>query len=116
MGIITALVALFVGPYEGKGHSSPPYTNPTISSVDWSGFSLLFSTAGVCQIMHFSFASIAEPMRDKSGVVRYFTGGMITSGLIFGLLAVSCSLYFGKPDDDGHHGTQELISLNWDEY
>eukprot|EP00656_Telonema_subtile_P012903 TRINITY_DN16531_c0_g1_i1.p1 TRINITY_DN16531_c0_g1~~TRINITY_DN16531_c0_g1_i1.p1 ORF type:complete len:505 (+),score=110.80 TRINITY_DN16531_c0_g1_i1:202-1716(+) len=115
--ILTAVIALFESPFEGSSAGlAPPYTNPQMKAVDWSGFSLLFSTAGVCQIMHFSFASIAEPMQNKRTVVRFFTAGFITSGLLFCSLALACSLYFGPPDHDGHHGTQQLISLNWDEY
>ena len=38
------------------------------------------------------------------------------AGLLFCLLAVLCALYFGAPDRDGKHGTQQLITLNWDTF
>lgn len=114
--IITVAIELFRHPFQSESHDgSPPYISD-LKAIDMGGFSLLFSTAGVCQIMHFSFASITEPCNDKPRLFRYFGAGFVTSGVIFCLLAVICSLYFGAPDDDGKHGTQQLVTLNWDNF
>ena len=48
--ILTVIVEMFRHPFEGETHTShAPYLS-NLSAIDMGGFSLLFSTAGVCQV------------------------------------------------------------------
>ena len=48
--ILTVIVEMFRHPFEGEAHTShAPYLS-NLSAIDMGGFSLLFSTAGVCQV------------------------------------------------------------------
>eukprot|EP01090_Pellita_catalonica_P004192 TRINITY_DN14036_c0_g1_i1.p1 TRINITY_DN14036_c0_g1~~TRINITY_DN14036_c0_g1_i1.p1 ORF type:complete len:529 (-),score=31.11 TRINITY_DN14036_c0_g1_i1:190-1776(-) len=105
---ITLILGMANGPYENHDVSGPPYiANRSLFNI--SGFSIIFGTAVFSQLFQHSAPGLARPVRNKSKMPYIFGGALISTMILYSILGIMASMYFG---DD----TKQLISLNWDSY
>lgn len=111
--IITVLIASFYPNQFDPAHSSntPPHFVTNISPINWNGFGMIFSVAGVALNVHYNIPDIVQPMQTKAkkNILRVCMIGMGTTILFYILIGWICAAEFGSM-------TFPLVTLNWSGY
>jgi len=113
---ITVAIGLGHGPFEEDGSSSgkhdhesgPPYIADK-TAFDMGGFGIMFTTAVFSQLIQHSAPGLSQPVKDKRKLYWIFAGGLSSTCILYLLLGLMASLYFGSD-------TKQLVSLNWTSY
>lgn len=89
----------------------PPPDAPVhdAQTVNWGGFAFLCTAAMFSQNCHYGIPSLVQLMGDKSNQRRMFAAATATTCVVYCLLSVVCSYYWGS-------STESLVTLNYKHY
>eukprot|EP01041_Mallomonas_annulata_P007221 gene7221-14724_t len=88
--------------------SRPPYISNNIKYIDFSGFSIIFTTTIFSQLFQHSVPGLIRPLAiyHKKAVPTIFGGALLTTGSIYVISGIISALYFGS-------NTNQSINLNF---
>ncbi|TDH74331.1 hypothetical protein CCR75_003058 [Bremia lactucae] len=112
--IFSAAFAIYTDPYDSgvpaNSSSEAPYISD-YSLVDWTGFSVMFSTSVFSQLFQHSVPGLLAPLghQNQEKAAGIFSSTLLTTMLFYIALGSICSLYFGPK-------VSTSVNLNWAEF
>jgi amino acid permease len=103
--LATVCVSLAV---DGPMPSTAPPGEPSLWSLKWAGFGLMFPSAAVALCVHYNLPDALTPCRAKSHLRLIVTGAQLTALFFYVAIGALCAIHFNPPDP--------LITLNWQSF
>ena len=108
--LICVLSGLFSAPFDRQAPlSASPHFASISSLANFSKFALIFSTSVFAQMLHHSVPGLMEPIRKKSHGRSLFGAVIATTMLVYWLVGMMGSLYFGV-------NVKSPVTLMWLDY
>ncbi|KAJ3442777.1 hypothetical protein M0812_12523 [Anaeramoeba flamelloides] len=106
--VTSCIVGMWTKEYESGSTQEKPYISKPIY-FRLKGFGILLGASLFSQALHSSVTIIGGPLKDKKNLKKVFGGTFSTTLLLYSVLSIICSLYFGNE-------TKSIVTLNWQGY